>query len=196
MSDRELIVRELPTLDIRADSDDDGHFVRGIVAPYHVETDLGDYLEQFAPGVFRRSIDHRGDRIQLVEQHDTSKFHVGRAQTWEDTADGLIGTFRLSPTVRGLEALALAEAGEVAFSVGFYSLRSTTDDVNGRRRVTRQEGKLDHVGLVTNPAYVGARVLEARHDDTDEPARPFSPDDVLAAPRLAYWRSELGMRNL
>ena len=178
-------------LELRQGSDDGGHFIRGVVAPYDTPTDIGGYVESFAPGLFAKSIAERGPRIGLMEQHNRQAFPVGMASSWEDTADGLVGTFRLAPTERGREALELAASGFLnGLSVGFVAVRNRTDKVGGREHITRTEAKLDHVGLVHAPAYDTARVLEARDDDTE----PFDPDNPAHAPLLARWRALNGLR--
>jgi HK97 family phage prohead protease len=194
MNDDELTQhrnRIMEGLEVRAD--DDGHFVRGIVAPYNVPADIGgEYVETLEPGLFKKSIAQRGDRIGLKEQHGTDRFDIGRSSSWEETSDGLVGTFRLAGTDRAREALTLIREGFLdGLSVGFRPLRNRVTDEGGRRHVARVDAALDHVGLVHSPAYDGARVLEARDD---EPV-PFDPDSVLAAPKLARYRALLGMRN-
>ena len=170
---------------------DDGHFIRGVAAPYNTPTDIGDYVETLAPGLFKRSIDHRGPSIGLMEQHNRQAFAVGLNPSFEETNDGLVATFSVSPTARGQEALNLAKTGSYGMSVGFVPVQNETATVGGRRHITRTEAKLDHVGLVLNPAYKDARILEARHDDD---AAPFDPDNPAHAPMLARWRALNGLR--
>lgn len=177
---------------IEVRSVDDEHFIRGVAAPYNETIDLGDIVESFAPGVFRRSIDHRGSFVGLREEHSVDRFPVGTDPTFEETADGLLATFLVSPTNRGQEALKLASHGKVGMSVGFIPVQNQTSEVGGRRHVVRTEAKLDHIGLVLNPAYQKARILEAR----DETRPEFDPDNPLIAPRLARHRALLGMRGL
>ena len=178
------------------DSDDGTHHLRGVVAPYGDHYDMGeDGVESFAPGVFAKSVRQRGESIGLTEQHLRESFPIGRSVAWEDTADGLVGTFHLAPTLRGNEALALVQSGFLdGLSVGFVPLRNRTETVGGRRHIERVEAILDHVGLVNTPAYQQARVLEARNDD-DTPPPVFDPDSLLTAPKLARQRAQLGLRS-
>lgn len=179
-------------LELREDADG-AHFLRGVVAPYGESYDTGEYVETFAPGVFAKSVRQRGDRIGLTEQHRAESFPIGRSTSWEDTADGLVGTFTLAPTERGREALDLVRSAFLdGLSVGFRPLRNRVSEVGGRKHVERLDAALDHVGLVSVPAYQTARVLEARGDDFDE--LPFDPDSTLIAPRLARWRALTGLR--
>ena len=160
--------------------DEDGHHLVGIVAPWHSSYDAGDYIEQFARTVFDKSLQERGNRIPLLEQHDKNRHPIGMSAAWEKTGDGLVADFRFARTGRGDEARQLAADGMVTgLSVAFAPIRNRTETVDGRRHVTRLEGRLDHVGLVTSAAYPEARVLAVREWD---------PDDPAIAPKLARWR--------
>lgn len=185
-------VRHVDNLELR--DDDDGHYVRGVVAPYGEAYDAGDFVETFAPGLFARSISVRGaNHVPLTEMHNRSAFPIGKATTWEETTDGLVGQFRLAPTEKGREALDLVRDGFLdGMSVGFRPQKNAVSDVAGRRHILREVAALDHVGLVHSPAFASARVLEARDDDDEF---VFDPDNPAHAPRLARYRALLGMRN-
>ena len=179
MTDLETRCFDLADLEVR-DDDDGHHHLVGIVAPWHATFDAGEFVEQFAAGVFDKSIAERGDRIPLLEQHNRSAMPIGMAATWQKTGDGLVGDFKLARTMRADEARSLAADGMVTgLSVGFQPIRNRTENRDGRRHVTRLEARLDHVGLVHAPAYEDARVLSVRN---------FDPDDETMVPRLARWR--------
>ena len=169
---------ELEYLELR--DDDDGHHLVGIVAPWHSTFDAGEYLETFARTVFDKSIQERGTRIPLLEQHDRNKHPVGMSLSWENTNDGLVADFRLANTPRADESRQLVLDNMVTgLSVAFQPIRNRTETRDGRRHVTRMEARLDHVGLVTASAYSEAKVLAVR---------AYDPDDPHVAPRLAKWR--------
>lgn len=169
---------ELEALELR--EDDDGHHLVGIVAPWHATYDAGDYVEQFAKTVFDKSITERGNKIPLLEQHDRNRHPIGMSATWEKTGDGLVADFRFARTGRADEARQLAADGMVTgLSVAFHPIRNKVETRDGRKHVLRLEGRLDHVGLVTAPAYDDAQVLAVR---------AFDPDDPEVAPKLARWR--------
>jgi len=169
---------ELEYLELR--EADDGHHLLGIVAPWHTTFDAGDYIEQFARTVFDKSIQERGTKIPLLEQHDRNRHPLGMSTTWENTADGLLADFRLAPTARAEESRQLAADGMVSgLSVAFMPIRNRTEQRDGRVYKTRLEGRLDHVGLVTAAAYGEAKVLAVRS---------YDPDDPQVAPKLARWR--------
>ena len=169
---------ELEYLELR--EADDGHHLLGIVAPWHTTYDAGEYIEQFARTVFDKSIQERGTKIPLLEQHDRNRHPVGMSTSFENTADGLLADFRLANTSRADESRQLAAEGMVTgLSVAFQPIRNRTETRDGRRHVLRLEGRLDHVGLVTAAAYGEAKVLAVR---------AYDPDDPHVAPRLAKWR--------
>ena len=169
---------ELEYLELR--DDDDGHHLVGIVAPCHSTFDAGEYLETFARTVFDKSIQERGTRIPLLEQHDRNKHPVGMSLSWENTNDGLVADFRLANTPRADESRQLVLDNMVTgLSVAFQPIRNRTETRDGRRHVQRLEARLDHVGLVTASAYSEAKVLAVR---------AYDPDDPQVAPRLAKWR--------
>ena len=176
----ELETRTIQFSDLETRTDNDGHHILGLVAPFSAKYDTGRYIETLSSSVFDKSISERGNRIPLLEQHDTQRHPIGMAVKWDKTAEGLIADFRLAGTARGEEARTLASEGMVTgLSVGFIPVRNKTTQVDGRQHITRLEAKLDHVGLVTQPAYSEARVLSTR---------AYDPDAEEKVPRLAKWR--------
>lgn len=170
---------EFAGLETRAGENGDRHIV-GLVAPFSSEYDTGKYVETFSSSTFDKSIQERGDRIPLLEQHDSSRHPIGMAVSWDKSAEGLIADFKLAPTPRGEEAHTLASEGIVTgLSVGFIPIRNRTSTVGRRTHINRIEARLDHVGLVTTAAYQEAKVLSVR---------AWDPDDENLVPRLAKWR--------
>jgi HK97 family phage prohead protease len=168
---------------IETRTDDDGfrHLV-GIVVPWDGEYRMPNGLtESFERGAFTKTLQERGDRIPLYQQHESrSTLPVGNSVNWENTADGLVADFRMARTERAAEVLSLADDGMVTgLSVGFIPVRSRTETRGTGQHVVRVEARMDHVGFVAQPAYDGARVLAVRHFDADDPE---------IAPRLARWR--------
>lgn len=172
--------RTIEFADFETRATDDGHHIVGLVAPFHSQYDTGQYIETLSSNVFDKSIKERADKIPLLEQHQTQSHPIGMSVSWDKTSDGLIADFRLAGTARGEEARILANEGTVrGLSVGFIPVRNKTSQLNGRQHITRLEAKLDHVGLVTQPAYSDAQVLSVR---------AYDPDDPETAPLLAKWR--------
>jgi HK97 family phage prohead protease len=175
-----LETRTIEFAEIETRADDDGRHLRGLVAPFQSQYDTGKYIETFTSSTFDKSIQERGSRIPLLEQHDSTRHPIGMATTWEKSTEGLIADFKLAPTARGDEAHALAQSGIVTgLSVGFIPIRNKTSQSGGRTHIQRIEARLDHVGLVTTAAYTEAKVLSVR---------AYDPDDEEIVPRLAKWR--------
>ena len=177
----ELETRTVEFSDLETRAEDDGHHIVGLVAPFQSRYETPRYIETLSSGVFDKSIKERGNRIPLLEQHDTQRHPIGMSVSWEKTSSGLIADFKLAGTARGEEARTLAQEGLVTgLSVGFIPVRNkTTQSRDGKQHITRLEAKLDHVGLVTQPAYSEAQVLSVR---------AYDPDDEELVPRLARWR--------
>ena len=79
---------------IETRTDDDGfrHLV-GIVVPWDGEYHMPNGLtESFERGAFTKTLQERGDRIPLYQQHESrSTLPVGNSVNWENTADGQRG---------------------------------------------------------------------------------------------------------
>ena len=179
----EIETRTIAFDGIETRTDDDGyrHLV-GVVVPWAGEYRMPHGLtESCERGAFTKTLQERGDRIPLYQQHESrSTLPVGTSVGWENTNDGLIADFRMARTERAAEVLSLADDGMVTgLSVGFIPVRSRTETRSTGQHVVRLEARMDHVGFVAQPAYDGARVLAVRQFDADDP-------DI--APRLARWR--------
>ncbi len=143
-------------LQVRADAE--GRTVTGIVVPFDVEARVSDggkpYTEMFARGAFRRTIQHKGDRVKLLMQHN-SREPVGRATLLREDPEGLYGEFRISNVPSGDHAIELVRDGVIdSFSVGFAPVRHEKRGAV----VVRTEVALREASLVTFPAYEDARV--------------------------------------
>ena len=178
----ELETRDLAFTDLELREEQDGHHLKGIIAPFSSTYDTGSYIEQFSSSAFDKSVAERGDRIPLLEQHDRSRHPVGMSikEGWVKDASGLVADFLLAPTARGQETRELAASGMVTgLSVGFRPIRNKTETREGRKHVTRIETYLDHVAVTHQPAYGDAQIIDVRN---------FDPDDETLVPRLSYWR--------
>jgi len=175
-------IRTLEVDGIEMREDDDGHHLVGTVVPWHSTYEMRPgVFERFTRGAFDKTLLERADKIPLLEQHARDRFQIGRSVSFTKTPDGLVADFRLARTARGEEARALAADGLVTgLSVGFRPIRDRESRRDaGGRLVERLEVALDHVGLVSSPAYADAVVTSVR---------AFDPDDPDVAPRLARAR--------
>lgn len=147
--------------------------VVGIAAPYGELTYLaGDPAgERFTAGAFHRSIEHRGDKIPLLDNHIRERV-MGYSQRFDETETELVGTFRINEGADGDRLLEdLSHGYYSGMSVGFLSMKSGRGD-DGAREI--REGKLVEVSLVGIPAYEGAAVLAVRNaQDLNALLAPF-----------------------
>jgi hypothetical protein len=100
--------------------------------------------------------------------------------------EGLVSRVRIAPTLLGDETLALADEDMLSPSVGFIVRRS--DQVLDRRAMRRRINRafLDHLGMVEDAAFQGAKVLAVREG---LPAQPAA-NEPLVTPELDVWLSD------
>lgn len=102
---------------------------------------------------------HRKD-VRVYRDHDKTRT-AGRAVALHPDADaGLVAELRMSKTPLGDETLELAEDRLIDASIGFAPIEARWTKDRQTRRLVRCY--LDHIALVGDPAYEGARVLDVR----------------------------------
>lgn len=169
--------------------DESQRLIIGIAVPYDETTYRVPGGERVKRGAFLRSIQQRGGKIPLACAHDP-KMVMGYSQGWEETAEGLQGTFRVNDGGKGSELLEDVKNGYYpSMSVGFESTRDgVVKGADGVREV--REAKLVEVSLCGIPAYEGATVLAVRSaQDLDSLLAPFQniPTwDLDPLPPLVY----------
>lgn len=141
-----------------------------IVVPWDEEAEVpwhGElWRESFQRGSFDGIQDHAG-RIRANREHvkgDT----VGRAVSADPFGtDGLLARLKIANTPRGDDTLELAADDMISASAGYY-VKTPGDVTVNRRQMTRRVVRafLDHIGLVESPAFVGAKVLAVREDQS------------------------------
>lgn len=169
-----------------------------IAVPYEQPASI-HYRGEAWTEVFSRTafdgIEKRPNRVRVNREHvrgDT----VGKAVAfYPSRAEGLVADLKIAKTLRGDDTLALAEDDCLSSSIGFSVLPS--DQVLDRNRMQRRINKswLDHIGLVEDPAYVGADVLGVRATDHLDQRSPIATpvlDDFLADPIV---RQALGLER-
>lgn len=204
----ELHTRSFPAdIELR-DDPDDGMTVIGVVVPYGVEVPVlhepvGPYRELFARGAFDRAV-RRPTVVSLTFRHDiTLAARLGYARSFRDSAEGLVGEFRLDPS-SAAKARDVLSSSHRAFSVGFVSVvpRAGTERPGGL--VVRRSAILDHVAATDSPVYEAAGVTTIRHrPEDDEPtdadvaaqAQQRADDDLWASLDAAAAEQER-LRNL
>lgn len=175
-----------------------------IAVPYESPAQV-EYRGQTWSEVFSRSafdgLEHRQGRMPVysvlkspVASHDHGGGRlVGKVdRVLPDSSAGLLTDLRISKTPAGDETLELAADDALSPSVGFATRGS--DQVLDRSTMTRRINRafLDHVALLSQPAYAGARVLAVRADGqlVEEASLPrlVTPnlDEFVGDPLFSY----------
>lgn len=134
----------------------------GVIVPFGKvgHTNMGDV-------VFNAGSLAIGEGIKLFTEHDMTR-PIGKLKQYEETNDGIIGTFKIARTNAGDDALAEAQEGlRTGFSIG-----ATIDDfVTKEDNVIVNAATLKEVSHVTFPAFgENAQITEvAASADTSQP---------------------------
>jgi HK97 family phage prohead protease len=185
MPTSQLYVRQFPAedLDVRED------YVAGLVVPWGRETpivepradDVVRYREVFERGAFDRAI-AKATRVSLTFNHDTTlAARIGYGLKFADSAEGLVGEFRLDRSTAD-KARDVLTSTHGCFSVGFFSLVPKAGLEREGELVTRRAALLDHVAAVTAGAYPDARLATVRAGDPVDEGDP-SAAEIAAAER-------------
>lgn len=147
-------------LEVRAGNG--GRTVYGTLVPYDKPTSIGGmYSETFPRGAFEKTISERGHRVKLTIGHAMDRLPIGRATELREDPDGLVGSFYVSETQEGDDALQRVRDGAVdSFSIEFQPRRSEWSPE--RDAVVRREVQLLGASLVAYPAYESALVAGVR----------------------------------
>lgn len=161
-----------------------------LVVPYNEET-VVEYpegsgrlvIESVLPGAFA-GLESVPERVTTNRDHARERAVGLATSVTTDAAEGLISSVRISRTPLGDETLELAADGVLQPSVGM-SVRKRDQrwsESNTRRQILR--AFLDHIALLPQQAYLGAKVMAVRAAPVDTelwmpPAKPLL-DEVLA----------------
>jgi phage head maturation protease len=196
---REVLVRSATTVGVRwAD-----RVIEVIAVPWEQRATV-DYrgriiAESFAKGAFG-NINGRPNAVKVYRDHPEPGLPypprpIGRALTLHPNRDeGLVAELRISETVDGDTTLALAADQVLDASVGFWVKPGGDEWLENRTHRRIVGAGLDHIAMVPDPAYAGARVLAVR-----EAQKAISAvSDMPATPNLYQWRlrrmcSQLGV---
>lgn len=165
--DYEILVRNDSVI---ADVNQRQRLIDLIAVPWEQEAEIpwhGEmWRESFQRTAFNGIEAHAG-RIRVNREHvkgDT----VGRAVSLDPShGDGLLARLKIAATARGDDTLELAADDMISASIGYYTKKPGDVSLN-RRTLTRRvlRAFLDHLAMVESPAYVGARVLAVREDQS------------------------------
>jgi HK97 family phage prohead protease len=154
----------------------------------------GDFWDEvFERGAFR-DIRNSAGRVRVNREHRKGDT-VGKVVEFDPDDDrGLFARIKVARGPKGDELLHLAADDMVSASIG-YRTNNPSDVVLNKETRTRRvvTAFLDHLGMVEDPAYEGARVLAVRKDDVPGievaagplPATPVL-DEMLRDPILAW----------
>lgn len=176
------------SMDLRS-IDETERLIIGIAVPYDETTYRVPGGETIRKGAFLRSIQHKAGRIPLLRGHDPEAV-MGYSTAWQESTDGLEGTFRVNDGAMGDELITDVRNGYYpSMSVGFEATRNgTIRTPDGVREI--REAKLVEVSLVGIPAYEGAAVLAVRSaQDLSSLLAPFQDIpkwDLDPLPPLVY----------
>lgn len=191
-------VRTFAALEIRdTDGTESGSFIEGRAVPYNTWTDVGWFMEQFAPRSFAKSIREAAKNLPLLLWHDNRSFPVGRSESWTERAEGLDVVWRMdTEDPLAVEAARKAKGGFLTgLSVGFAPMPESDTlsiDDDGLPWITRNEARLLEVSLTPTPAYAGAQVALVRSrtaQQTHAPGRRRSAELDAWTAKLNRWRN-------
>jgi HK97 family phage prohead protease len=188
-------------VELRAASVSDVRFPERIIdlvaVPYDEWTPVeyrGRFVEEsFAPGAFG-NVQNRAHKFLVNLAHDADRV-VGRVLRLNpDASEGLRSELLIRRGADGDQVLDDAADGMLGGSVGFAALPDDQRwETRDRRRIVK--AYLDHIGLVFNPAYHSAKVVDVRSADvtSNRPPRVSTPnlDAILAARLEADYSSRL-----
>lgn len=195
----EILLRNDGTL---TDVDRKLRIIEMIAVPWDQPAEVfwrGDiWTEMFKRGAFD-GIEARTDKIMANHEHVKGKT-VGRLVGFDPAhKDGLFVQLQVRKGPKGDDVLDLAEDDMIFPSVGYRAQKPT--DVRLDKQARHRDvlnAWLDHLGMVEDPAYKGARVLAVRGEpsefiDVDDGPLPPTPllDEYAADPILSWARDRL-----
>lgn len=150
------------------------------------------WTEVFQRGAFK-DIEQRAGEVRVNREHVKGRT-VGKIEAFDPNHDdGLWARVKVVKGPKGDEVLDLADDDMISASVGYRASKPSDVllDKPGKRR-TVLNAWLDHLGMVEDPAYQGARVLAVREDSSGllvaEGPLPETPalDAVLNNPIMRW----------
>jgi phage head maturation protease len=179
-----------------------------VVMPYESETSDASYRGRRITEIVSRGafdgVEQRTSQIKVNRGHVIDRI-VGRTVALHPSRqEGLVAELRISRTELGEETLVLADDGLLDASAGFTLLRKNgrTGPVVDRAEVWESRDRrrlnhlfLDHVAMVPDPAYDGAKVLAVRSTRPEPVAVVSMPNrDRLELDQLEERIAELDRR--
>jgi HK97 family phage major capsid protein len=142
----------------------------GVIVPFNKvgHTNMGDV-------VFNQGSLTIGDGIKLFTEHDMTR-PIGKLKSYEETNDGIVGTFRVARTNAGDDALAEAQEGlRTGFSIGAM----IDDYITKGEQVIVNAATLREVSHVTFPAFgENAQITDVAASESEQPKE--SEDTIVS----------------
>ena len=133
----------------------------GVIVPFNKvgQTNMGQV-------VFNAGSLKIGEGIKLFTEHDMTR-PIGKLKQYEETNEGIIGTFKVARTNAGDDALAEAQEGlRTGFSIGAM----IDDYVTKGEQVIVNEATLREVSHVTFPAFgENAQITDVAASASEQP---------------------------
>jgi HK97 family phage prohead protease len=171
-----------------------------LAVPYDQEADIeyrGElWRERFSRGAFDGIEDHAG-RVRVNRGHNRDRTIGKVVQFLPSHEDGLMSRVRIASTPLGDETLALADEDMLSPSITF-AVRGRDQLLDRRSRVrVINRAFIDHIAMVEDPAYRGAKVLAVREGlpaqpVASEPLVTLALDEYLGDDILSWAKSRLG----
>lgn len=165
-----------------------------IAVPYEEETEVpwrGEiWNEVFDRSAFDGIEDHAG-RVMVNKEHRKGST-IGKVVRFDPKSEnGLLTRVKVAKTQLGDETLALAEEEMISPSIGFYIKSYNDVRLNRRSKVRRiLRAFVDHLAMVEQPAYAGARVLSVRDRDGSAEPRNTPLIDEFLEDSVLLWATE------
>jgi HK97 family phage prohead protease len=155
------------------------------------------WTEVFKQGAFD-GIQTRSDSIRVNREHIKGNT-IGKIIEFDPShVDGLFARVKVVKGPKGDEVLDLAEDDMISPSVGYRAAKPSDVQLDRQTRSrTVWTAFLDHLGMVEDPAYKGAKVLAVRGEPSgsavDERPLPETPllDEFLNDPVLQWARGRI-----
>ena len=108
-------------------------------------------------------------KIKLLAQHEKNN-PIGRMQNFQESADGIFASFKVSASTKGQDFLIMASEGLIdGLSVGVEVIASK-ERKDGTLVVSA--ARLQEVSLVESPAFDNARVLDVAAESAEKVSEP------------------------
>ena len=144
-------------------SDAGRRVISGKIVPFNGEVGM----TSVGPVIFERGAIQIPSvaKIKLLAQHEKNN-PIGRMQNYQESADGIYASFKVSASTKGQDFLIMASEGLIdGLSVGVEVIASK-ERKDGTLIVTA--AKLQEVSLVESPAFDNARVLDVAAEAAEE----------------------------